>query len=103
MTDRCLAYMSWDRRVYVEYHIPPHLHEGLDRYLKDHIRPGSYLFAVLTCDAKDAVFFFAGPDHKNPIAGLIRFFCAEIPSNAWGSVSVVEEWIAVGTFAPKHL
>jgi len=92
VTERCLQYKEWDRSVYQEYAIPEELHGGLDRYLKEHIRPGGYLYAVLTNDLKDAVLRWGGQE-SNPLKTLIYFFCAEISAPAWGSVANVEAWL----------
>lgn len=100
-TERCLQGRDWDHSVYAEYLIPEELHGGLDRYLKHHIRPGGFLYATLTNDLKDAMLRWAGAADfsgiphgvDNPSEGLIRFYCAEIPAPAWGSVANVEAWL----------
>lgn len=90
--ERCLEYKEWNHSVYQEYDIPSHLFEGLDRYFKQGLRPGGFLYAVLTNDLKDAMLRWAGGGY-NPASDLVKFFCAEVPAPSWGSVDAVEKWI----------
>lgn len=94
MSDRCLRNNVWDRSVYDEYGIPAVLHGGLDRYLKQGIRPGDYLFFMLTNNLTGVMLHWAGGS-PNPAYELIRFFCSEIPAAAWGTIQKVEAWIAM--------
>lgn len=90
--ERCLEGMAWDDTVYAEYGIPPHLHGGLTRYLQARIRPGRFIYSVLTNDLNEAMLRWAGPG-PNPSEGLIRFFCSEVPAPCWGSVDKVEAYL----------
>lgn len=91
--ERCLQYMTWGHDVYLEYGIPANLHNGLDMYLMHHIRPGGYLYAVLSNNLKEAMLRWAGTADDNPTGRLVLFCCSEIPAPAWGSVEFVESWI----------
>ena len=93
MTDRALEHMNWDVALLIEWGIPAHLHTGLELYLKEHLRPGHFLSAVLSNDLAKAHLFAATPEAEAAIGPLVRFLTDEAPGTAWGSVENFEAWI----------
>lgn len=72
--------------------IPPHTKEALDRYAKDKIPTGSFLYAVLTNNLFEAV---RRADIYN-IGGLpviVSYIYNELPSACRGSKEIVERWL----------
>jgi hypothetical protein len=63
--------------------VPPHLHDGLVRYLCDGILPGSFLQAALADD------FTLAAARADPVSleGLVRLriFLSLLPASCWGS------------------
>ncbi len=72
--------------------MPEHLHGGIVRYLVDHIRPGSFLLAVLTGDARLAEGR-ADPESRQGLADVYTFLHLSAPSSAWGSDAKVTQWL----------
>jgi len=71
--------------------IPPHLHDGLIRFLDRGIEPGSFLTAVLENDLLGAIKH----GDAEAIAGLphiVKFLWNKCPGNAWGSPETVRAW-----------
>lgn len=75
--------------------VPPHLHDGLARYIEHGICPGSGMTAILCNDLRGAV----GRLDVNAMAGLrgtIIFLTNFVPAPAWGSAENVKSWTAQG-------
>jgi hypothetical protein len=68
--------------------VPLHTLDALDRYVNDHLEPGSFLRAVLENDwHADNIKRYALYD--------IVFYCWNyIPFNCWGSPKAVKAWLA---------
>ncbi len=82
--------------------VPAHLHEGLERYLTHHVRPGSFLTAVLENDLRTAVL--RGDDLA--LAGLVplvRYLYDRVPLVAWGSPEHVAAWLATSSHADEGI
>ena len=71
--------------------IPPHLMEGIDRWVEKRILPGGFLTAVLENDLKNAVSR-ADDISKKHIADIVTYLYNYVPSACWGSKEKVEEW-----------
>lgn len=94
MTDRALEYKEWDASLLAEWEIPAHLHGGIQLYLKERLRPGHFLSAVISNDLKNAVLYAATPAAEAAIGPIVRFLADEAPGQSWGSVELFEAWIA---------
>lgn len=75
--------------------IPPHMVDGMVRYLLKGVPPGSFLTAVLSGDLFGAL---RGADHINETAlvGYARFLTNCAPMGAYGSPEAVNDWIKSG-------
>lgn len=73
--------------------IPEHMRDGLQLYIEEGIPPGGFMLALLTNDLREAC---ARADHINKylIFDFVSCFWNEIPSQAWGSVEKVQDWIS---------
>lgn len=80
-----------------ELGIPEYMHDGIVRYIKDRIKPGHFLTAVICNDLFDAV---ARADDQNvqALSGYVKFFYNYAPSGCWGSKEKMEAWLE-GTVA----
>lgn len=74
--------------------IPRYMRRSLWDYIKNHIRPGSFLYAVLCNDLYGAVSA-ADPCNLGAIPAYIGFLRNYLPSCAWGNVEKVERWLWV--------
>ena len=74
------------------YEIPEGMREGLRLYVEDHIRPGSFLVAVICNDLREAV---AQADDVNMpnIPAYVNYFYNHAPSTCWGSQKKMEAWL----------
>lgn len=73
--------------------VPDHLIEGLQRYIVDGIRPGSFLQAVITNNLREAVFK-ADPDSLAGLPRVVAFMLWDAPDACWGSQSIMADWIS---------
>ncbi len=73
------------------YDVPDHLREGLVRYFKDGVLPGSFLQAVLCNDLTQAVSR-ADPRAFAGLRRLVEFLMWEAPLQSWGSRVRVLAW-----------
>jgi hypothetical protein len=94
VSDRALFGCVWDTGLLWEYRISQHLHSGLELYLKEGIRPGGFLYAVLTNDLRNAVNRAASFSAIDSMSRIVMFLQTEAPEVVWGSVANVEAWIA---------
>ena len=74
--------------------VPPNLHEGLLRYLRDRIKPGHFLVACLENDFADAC------RRADPITGMrlpaiVLWLDGYAPAPSWGSPEAVAAWLSV--------
>lgn len=74
------------------YEIPDYMMPGLTRYVEQGIEPGSFLYAVLCNDLKDA----CGRADENNLANLPAYAAwiyNEAPAQCHGSPERVQAWI----------
>lgn len=73
--------------------LPEHMQDGMRHYLEYGIKPGSFLYAVLSNDLAGAV---GKADHINLkcLPNIVAYCHNYIPADAWGSPELVETWIA---------
>jgi hypothetical protein len=69
-----------------------HLMPGLRRYQREHLRPGGFLYAMLTGDYRHAERI-ADAVSATSIDALVRWFAVHLPPEAYGSEAKVEAWI----------
>jgi hypothetical protein len=75
-----------------QFYIPERMMDGIKRYIEHHIKPGSFLCAVIQNDLREAV---GAADDEN-IANLpayVGYFYNEAPSICWGSREKMEAWL----------
>ena len=72
--------------------IPERMLPALNRYVKHGIVPGSFLYAVLCNDLKEAVAC-ADDENIQQLPEYVRYLYNNVPSPCWGSVERVNAWI----------
>lgn len=72
--------------------LPDHLQEGMKRFTDQGIRPGGFLYAILTNDLRGAV---VQADYINitVIPNIVMYCLENLPHDIWGDVESVEAWI----------
>lgn len=75
-------------------HVPPHMLEGLLRYIEHGIAPGSFLMAVLQNDLKEACVR-ADEVNLRSLPAYVTALYNYAPEACWGSPQKVNEWMAV--------
>jgi hypothetical protein len=74
--------------------IPPHMHDGYVRYIRDGYRPGHFLCAVFSNDLTEAVDR-ADHDNAQALAQHVRFLYNCAPRACWGSPARLDAWLAM--------
>jgi hypothetical protein len=92
-TDRAITGKAWTWDDVAEYRIPESLQAGLARYLKQHIRPGHFLCAILENDLRMAFLRASDAENEAAIPRILRFLINEASSNVHGSRAVVDAWV----------
>jgi len=77
----------------LSYGIPPHMLDGLERYLVQRIKPGSFLQAVLRGDLVMAAQL-ADPANADRLQSYVDYLTAECPEECWGSPEAMRHWLA---------
>jgi len=72
--------------------IPTAVQVGLDRYVQAKIRPGGFLYAVLTNDLFGALHR-ADNESRYHLDEIVRHIWHQLPGECWGSVAKVEAWL----------
>jgi hypothetical protein len=75
--------------------IPKYTIEALDRYVKQKIRTGDFLYAVLTNDLFGAVGK-SDMNNRKAIQDICKYVYNHIPGSCWGSEEIVENWLRGG-------
>jgi len=72
--------------------LPEHLRGGVQRYIENRVKPGSFLQAVICNNLKES---FARADEINIalMFDIVNFFHNEVPGNCWGSPERMEGWL----------
>lgn len=76
--------------------IPEHLQPGLERFVLQGIRPGSFLCAVLSNDLAGAVMRASDHTALAALQALGAWLYNEAPASCWGSTAAVDAWIERG-------
>lgn len=74
--------------------VPRHMQDGLTRYLRYGIRPGSFLVAVLENDLSGAVE--RGDIQNQAALASYPLFLFQMPVLCWGTREKVEAWLQAG-------
>lgn len=85
MNDEILDTADWSL-------IPPHMHEGLHRYIDEGIEPGGFMTAVLANDLSRAALC-ADSANKYKLADYIIFVHNYLPIGSYGSYEKVVLWM----------
>jgi hypothetical protein len=72
--------------------IPEVCRKDMSRYIVDGVRPGGFLFAVLTNDLC-RTYLYLDDINRDRIGDYITFLTQYAPPNCFGSRAKVEEWI----------
>ncbi len=75
--------------------LPPHMADGVLRYIRQGIPGGHFLTAVFSNKLVDA-YERADESNTRAMRNWAAFLYGCAPSNCWGSEQKVREWIAVG-------
>lgn len=75
--------------------IPDYMHEGLTNYIERGIRPGDFLFSVVTNDLRNAARH-ADDVNKHLLFDYVSFFYSFAPTGCWGNFDRVMNWIKNG-------
>lgn len=73
--------------------LPERLRGGVQRYLEHRLSPGGFLTAVFENDLMGALGR-AGLENQRDIVRIATWVYNEMPGNCWGSVKIVEKWLA---------
>ncbi len=82
---------------YGKYRIPDYMVGGIKKYLRYGIKPGSFLYAVLSNNFVNAVAY-ADKDNIDNLPAYAYWMMNILPREAWGSEEKVEKWIRMGGF-----
>ena len=88
--------MDWRAEMLKGLHlVPPHLREGLQRYILTGGLVGQYLTALLDNDLREVVA--RGDDESLAgLRGTVQFLHNFCPGRCWGSPAIRQEWQAKG-------
>lgn len=93
-TERALIGMEWDAELLEEYDIDRSFWGGLERYLKDHIRPGGFLSAILQNNLRETIAQAISMQAASSIRPIINFLSFECSASVWGSPEAFENHLA---------
>lgn len=80
-----------DKVYYNANDLPPHLRDGMERWIEQGITPGSFLRAVLRNDLKEAVLR-ADEVSFASLSLIIRWLIIYAPEGSYGSDKVFSQW-----------
>jgi hypothetical protein len=80
-------------RNHNRYFIPPHTMRGLDRYVMGQVRPGSFLYGVLTNDLKCAITTADDLNLTN-LHAVVIFVVNVLPVDIQGTPEKVNHWLS---------
>ena len=72
--------------------LPPHIRDGVKRYIEHGIKPGDFLTAVIQNNLKES---FARADETNieRMFDIVSFLYNEVPLLCWGSPERMKNWM----------
>lgn len=74
------------------YYIPPRMMDGIQRYIENHIKPGSFLSAVIQNNLKEACSY-ADDENLANLPAYVGFFYNQAPGQCWGSEENFKRWL----------
>lgn len=74
------------------FHIPDYMMDGINRYIHEGIKPGSFLTAIICNDLTEAVAQ-ADANNLSDIPAFVSYFYNETPSPCWGSADKMNNWL----------
>lgn len=77
------------------WYIPDRMMGSIHRYVKDRIRPGRFLTAVICNNLSDAAGY-ADDENMNNLPAFASYFYNEASSICWGSKEKMATWLAGG-------
>jgi hypothetical protein len=75
-----------------EHYIPERMAYGIKLYVEHHVKPGSFLSAVICNDLTEAVGQ-ADDENLRNIPAYVAYFYNEAPRGCWGSPERFTEWL----------
>ena len=66
--------------------------DGLDRYVRDRIPTGDFLYSVLTNNLRES-FAFADEENMRDLKEIVEYCYRKIPGVCWGSPEMVRLWL----------
>ena len=72
--------------------LPEHCREGMQRYIEEHVEPGSFLCAVIRNNLVDA-FKWADETNREHLFDYAVFLYNEAPESCWGSDENMRAWL----------
>jgi len=74
--------------------IPNRLMDGMKRYVDGHVKPGSFLTAVIQNNLTEAIGR-ADPQSLSLLKEIVGWFYNEAPFSCWGTPEKMKEWLAL--------
>lgn len=65
---------------------------GIERYVKERIRPGGFLMAVLENNLRESIFR-ADEENRASLYEIVSYLYWSVPGNCWGSPEIVKKWL----------
>lgn len=92
--ERSLLFPKEKDKLYVvgKFYIPNRMMEGINRYVNEGIKPGSFLTAIIRNDLTEAVDQ-ADDNNLSNIPAFVSYFYNETPSTCWGSFDKMNGWM----------
>ncbi|MBT8489906.1 MAG: hypothetical protein KJN62_02540 [Deltaproteobacteria bacterium] len=80
-----------------QFYIPARMGSGIKRYIKNRIRPGDFLSAVICNDLKESCGR-ADDENMANLPAYVAYFYNYAPSPCWGSKEKMELWLEPETY-----
>ena len=75
-----------------EFDIPEHLHQEIDNYINNHVRPGNFLSAIIFNELRNSVEL-ADFENIGQFLAYLGFFKNHAPKECWGSREAFTNWL----------
>ena len=75
-----------------EFYIPERMMGGIERYIRQGIKPGHFLTAIICNDLKGAVSHADDENIRN-LPAYVGYFYNKAPSACWGSPQDMKIWL----------
>jgi hypothetical protein len=72
--------------------LPERMHDGIQCYIENGIRPGDFLTAVICNDLREACRC-ADDENRHLLFEYVKFFYAHAPCDCWGSPEKYKAWV----------